>query len=48
MASTTIPPATKLDKKFPNEGVISKIPFYYENNKVKNSNINYTKYCSNF
>ena len=46
--STTIEPATKLDKKFPNEGVIYKIPFYCENNKVKNSNIDYTKYCINF
>lgn len=30
--STTIEPATKLDKKFPNEGVIYKIPFYFNNN----------------
>ena len=47
MASTTMLPATKLDKKFPNEGVIYKIPFYC-NNKVKNSNIDYIKYCINF
>lgn len=48
IAITTIPPATKLDKKFPNEGVIYKIPFYCENNKLKNSNIDYNRYCINF
>lgn len=48
MPSTTILPATKLDKKFPNEGVIYKIPFYFDNNTIKNSNINYTIYCINF
>ena len=48
IASTTRPPATKLDKKFPNEGVIYKIPFYFDNNKVKNSNIDYNIYCINF
>ena len=33
--STTIPPATKLDKKFPNEGVIYKIPFIVRIIKLK-------------
>ena len=46
--STTMPPATKLDTKFANEGVIYKIPFYFNNNKVKNSKIDYTNYCINF
>ena len=48
IASTTMPPATKLDTKFANEGVIYKIPFYFNNNKVKNSKIDYTNYCINF
>lgn len=48
IASTTIVPATKLEIKFANEAVIYKIPFYFNNNKVKNSNIDYTKYCINF
>ena len=46
--SKTIPPATKLDIKFANEGVIYKSPFYFNNNKVKNNTINYNKYCINF
>ena len=45
--SKTIAPATKLDIKFANEAVIYKIPFYF-NNKVKNSTIDYNKYCNNF
>ena len=44
--STTIEPATKLDIKFANEGVIYRIPCYFNNNKVNNSNIDYTTYCS--
>ena len=48
IASTTIAPATKLEIKFANEAVIYKIPFYFNNNKVKNSNIDYSKYCINF
>ena len=43
-----MPPATKLDIKFANEAVIYKIPFYFSNNKVKNSKIDYTNYCINF
>jgi hypothetical protein len=48
ITSTTIPPATKLDTKFANEGVIYKISFSFKNNKIKNSEINYTKYCIMF
>ena len=34
ITSTTIPPETKLDIKFANEGVIYKIPFYLNTNKI--------------
>jgi len=46
ITSRTIAPANKLDIKFANEGVMYKIPFYF--NKVKNSKIDYTIYCINF
>ena len=46
ITSTTIPPATKLEIKFANEGVIYKSPFFL--NKVKNSKIDYINYCINF
>jgi hypothetical protein len=46
---TTIPPATKLDIKFANEGVIYNISFFFlNNNEIKNSKINYIIYCSKF
>jgi len=32
---TTAPPATKLDTKFANEGVIYKISFFFNSNKIK-------------
>ena len=41
-------PATKLEIKLANEGVIYRIPFDLNNNKFKNSKIDYTKYCINF
>ena len=47
IASTTILPATKLDTKFANEGVIYKISFYFNNNN-KDSKIDYNSYCINF
>jgi hypothetical protein len=45
---TTIPPATKLETKFANEGVIYKISFFFNSNKIKNSKINYNIYCIKF
>ena len=45
---TTAPPATKLDTKFANEGVISEISFFFNSNKIKNSKINYNIYCIKF
>jgi len=36
IARTTIAPATKLEIKLANEGVIYRIPFYLNNNKFKN------------
>ena len=42
-------PANKLVIKFPNEAVIFYfLLFVIINNKVKNNNINYNRYCSNF
>ena len=42
-------PANKLVIKFPNEAVIFYfLLFVIVNNKVKNSKINYNKYCINF
>ena len=45
---TTAAPATKLDTKFANEGVISKISLFFNNNKIKNSKINYNIHCIKF
>ena len=45
---TTAPPATKLDTKFADEGVISKISFFFNSNKIKNSKINYNIHCIKF
>ena len=45
---TTAPPATKLDTKFANEGVIPKISFFFNSNKIKNSKTNYNIYCIKF
>ena len=45
---TTAPPATKLDTKFANEGVIYKISFFFNSNKIKNSKINYNIHCIKF
>jgi len=44
----TAAPATKLDTKFANEGVIYKISFFFNNNKIKNSKINYNIHCIKF
>ena len=48
IAITTNAPATKLDIKFANEGVIYKISFSFNSNKIKNSKINYNMYCIKF
>ena len=40
---TTTPPATKLDTKFANEGVIYKISFFFNSNKI-----NYNIHCIKF
>ena len=43
ITSTTNRPATKLDTKFANEGVIYKISFFFNSNKI-----NYNIHCIKF
>jgi len=43
IARTTNRPATKLDTKFANEGVIYKISFFFNSNKI-----NYNIHCIKF